>query len=131
MLIMNKLRLLPVLLFALLVVLVTSCKKEDDKLNGGTGNTDLQVYVFNANSTPTSGAIVSLYTSQADRDAGTSLVNSGVTGQKGFVYFSDLPTFTYYVSVSYNNGATIKTGKSDTGVPIKEKEQSALTVVLE
>ena len=129
---MNKLRLLPVLLVALLVVLVTSCKKSEDPINGGTGNTDLQVYVLNSGNLPTSGAIVSLYTSQAARDAGTGSVNAGVTGSKGFVYFSELDPITYYVSVSYLNGlGSLQSGISDTGVPIKEKNQSAVTVVLQ
>ena len=129
---MNKLRLLPVLFFTLLIVLVSSCKKEDDVLNGGTGNTDLQVYVVNSKVAPISGAFVSLFVSKAARDANSNPINAGVTGEKGFVYFSELDPITYYVLVTYNNGISgAKTGKSDTGVPIKEKEQSALTVVLE
>jgi hypothetical protein len=123
---MNKLRLLPVLIFGLLAVFVVSCKKDDDKLSGGTGNTDLQVYAVNANQEPIAGALVALYSSEADRDAQTNSISSGTTGNNGFVFFGDLSSLTYYVTVTKE----LKSGKGDTGVPIKDKEQSALTVVL-
>lgn len=129
---MNKLRLLPVLIFGLLAVLVFSCKKDDDKTSGGTGNTDLQVYAVDANQNPIAGAMVTLYVTESDRDAQSNGTNSGLTGGNGFVYFSELTSLTYYVTVVKDFGSgVVKTAKADTGVPIKEKEQSAITVVLE
>ncbi len=132
MLIMNKLRFVPVLVFSLLVVLLVSCKKDKEDLsNGGTGHTDLQVYAVDSTEKPIKDAIVNLYSSQADRDAGTNSINSSLTGTNGFVYFSELGSVVYYVTVikNYDSGVT-KTAKSDTGVPIKEKGQTAITVVL-
>jgi hypothetical protein len=128
---MNKLRFVPVLVFSLVIILVVSCKKNKDNVNGGTGNTDLQVYAVDSTEKPIQGAVVSIYYSQADRDAGTNSINSSLTGTEGFVYFSNIGAVLYYVSVvkHYDSGVT-KTAKGDTGVPIKYQGQTALTVVL-
>ncbi len=129
---MNKLRLLPILIFGLLAVFVVSCKKRDENPTTGTGNTDLQVYVVNSSEAPIVGASVNLYTSLSDRDAGTNPANTSLTGAKGFAYFSELAPATYYVTVVKDYGSgVVKTDSGDTGVPIKEKEQSAITIVLE
>ncbi len=124
---MNKIRLVPVLAFALLVVTISSCKKNEEKPYGGTGNTDLQVYVLNSNHKLISGASVSLFKSQANRDSGTKAINAGFTGAKGFVYFSELAPTTYYVSVKKGS----KKGVGDTGVQILASGQSAITVVIQ
>jgi hypothetical protein len=128
---MNKLRFVPVLVFSIAVVLFASCKKDKDRVDGGTGNTDLQVYAVDSTEKPIKDAVVYLYTSQADRDAAANSVNSSLTGTNGFVYFSELASTIYYVSVSkrFDSGA-LKTGVADTGVPIKDKGQTAITVVL-
>ncbi len=131
MLIMNKLRFVPVLVFSIAVVLFVSCKKNKDRVDGGTGNTDLQVYAVDSTEKPIKDEIENLNTSQADRDAAANSIKSSLTGTEGFVYFSELSSLTYYVSVTkrFDSGA-IKTAASDTGVPIKDKGQTAITVVL-
>ena len=128
---MNKLRFVPVLVFSLVVILLGSCKKNKDRIDGGTGNTDLQVYAVDSTEQPIKDAIVNLYATQADRDAGTNSVKSSLTGTEGFVYFSELGSQVYYVSVfkHYDSGLT-QTAKADTGIPIKDKGQTAVTVVL-
>ena len=128
---MNKIRLIPVLTVGLLVVLIFSCKKNKNAPSGGTGKTDLQVYVLNSNQQVVSGAVVSLYTSKSDRDAGTNAINSQTTSTKGFIYFSEVSAVTYYVSVTKQSGTTTESGNGDTGVPIKSNEQTALTVVIQ
>lgn len=128
---MNKLRLLPFLIFGLAAVLIVSCKKKEENPNGGTGYTDLQVYVVNTDKEPISGASVALYATKADQDAGTNSFKVSPTGTKGFVYFSELGIATYYITVSKVVNSMIVTAKADTGIPIKGKAQSAVTVVLE
>lgn len=127
---MNRIRLIPVLTFALLAVLIFSCKKNKNDPSGGTGNTDLQVYVLNSSQQVVSGAVVSLYTSKSDRDAGTNAINSQTTSAKGFIYFSGISAVTYYVSVTKQSGNATESGNGDTGVAIKTNEQTALTVVI-
>ncbi len=129
---MNKIRLVPVLAFALLIVLFSSChNKKNDAPYGGTGNTDLEVFVLDSNQQLVVGAAVSLFKSKADRDAGTNAIHSDVTGSKGFAYFSKITPTVYYFSAMKNYNSTTKTGKGDTGVSIKESEQTAATVVLQ
>jgi hypothetical protein len=130
---MNKIRLVPILTFALLVVLIASCKKSNNDPSGGTGNTDLQVYVLDSDQQVVQGALVSLYTSASDRNAGTNVVGSQITGTSGFIYFSKISPLTYYVSVIKHSAtsSTTETGNADTGVPIKSQEQTALTVVIQ
>ena len=130
---MNKIRFVSLFVLAVLVVSVSSCNKNKNEpsASGGTGYTDLQVYVLDVNEKLVEGAFVSLYTSQSDRDAGTNAIGSDITGPKGFIYFSKVQPLIYYVSVVKNSGGTLETGKGDTGVPIKQQEQSALTVVIQ
>jgi hypothetical protein len=127
---MNKIRLVPVLAFALLVVLVSSCSKDNEAPFGGTGNTDLQVYVLNSNQQLMEDATVTLFKTKSNRDAGIGAINAGVTGPSGFVYFSELEPSVYYIAAR-KDGASAKTGKGDTGVPIGESQQSAVTIVLQ
>jgi hypothetical protein len=128
---MNKIRLVSILTFALLVVLISSCKKSTHDPSGGTGNTDLQVYVLDSSQQVVQGALVTLYLSASDRDAATNVAYTQVTGTSGFIYFSKISATTYYVSVIKHSGNTTKTGTADTGIPIKYQEQTALTVVLQ
>ncbi|HVD97065.1 MAG TPA: hypothetical protein VNB90_02600 [Cytophagaceae bacterium] len=128
---MNQSKLLPFLIFGFLAVFVFSCKKDNPTPGDGTGYTDLQVYAVDANEQPIEGALVQLYSSEADRAADNNSVYAGLTGSHGFAYFSKLPPITFYASVKKDFGSgNVKTGTGDTGVPIKSKEQSAITVEL-
>ncbi len=128
---MNKIRLISSLTIAVVLGFMSSCNKDkDDAAPSGTGNTDFQVYVTNNNNQLIDSAVVSLYASLSDRDAGTNVINSGSTGIQGFVFFSELSSTKYYVSVSATDNALTKSGKGDTGIPIKEKDQSAITVIV-
>lgn len=124
--------------FSLIILLfvasfgVVSCKKNSEKRDGvGTGTTDLQVYVLNSESNLVSGAVVNLYTSESARDAESGAIKTYVTSGNGIGYFGDLEVLKYYVSVrkTFENG-DVKIGKSDTGISIKEKEESAITITL-
>jgi hypothetical protein len=113
-------------------MLLASCKKDKDESNEGTGNTDLQVYAVDSTGTPIKNAIVNIYLSQADRDANTNSINTSLTGTEGFAYFSQLASVVYYVSVikHYDSNNVVTKGAVDTTLPIKNKDQTAVTVVL-
>jgi len=131
---MKHLKLIPIIfIFALVSSVIVSCtKKSDKKGNTGTGTTDLQVYVLDANSAAVSNASVKLYLTEEARDAESGDVGSYITGEKGIAYFGNLPVNTYYVNVIKNDGNGITTtGKADTGAPLTFGEQSAVTVFLQ
>ena len=96
---MNKIRLISSLIIVVALGLLSSCNKnnKDDAAPSGTGNTDFQVYVTNSNNQLIDSAVVSLYASLSDRDAGTNLIN----------YYNSLGTNNLLNYVSNGRGITV------------------------